>query len=108
MRLPRLIINFRGKVVAAAPNSVPTTGYVRADVVTKYEDEVAGIIRQQHEAIDILFAMMIEATRGKLDDRPFMPTQSGKPWQAAIAGAEFIKRLEVAERPDFINRGRPE
>lgn len=109
MRLPRLIINFRGQVVAAAPNSPPTNGYVRADVVTKFEDDAAEVVRAQHEAIDRLFVMLINATRGKLDDRPFMPSQCGQPWDAAQAGAKLLERLpqDAASRPDFINRGRP-
>jgi hypothetical protein len=36
--------------------------------------------KAQHEAIDILFAMVIEASRQ--DDPPFFPSQSGKPWAA--------------------------
>lgn len=40
----------------------------------------------QHEAIDILFAMLIEAKPG------FLPSQSGKPWEALLkANAAIVK-----------------
>lgn len=52
------------------------------------ESDLLTACKLQHEAIDILFAMLIEAKPG------FLPSQSGKPWKALLAGNEAIKRAE--------------
>jgi hypothetical protein len=110
MRLPRLIINFRGQVVPCAPNSPPNNGYVRADAVTVFEDEARSVIKAQHEAIDRLFARLIVTSRGHgelVGGQPFMPSQSPE-WPACVAGSDFLKRYPpcVDERPDHLNKGR--
>jgi len=51
--------------------------------------------KMQHEAIDRLFALLIIATRS---DRPsesgmaFMPSKSGQPWDALVAGNAAIAK----------------
>lgn len=47
-----------------------------------------GTIKQQHEAIDQLFGMLIKA------DPKFKASTCGDPWEAAKAGAEIIRQLE--------------
>jgi hypothetical protein len=55
--------------------------------------------KAQHEAIDRLFAMLIIATGS---DRPsesgmaFMPSKSGQPWDALVAGHAAIARAEAS------------
>jgi hypothetical protein len=45
-------------------------------------------LKAQHEAIDILFAMLIESRPG------FLPTKSGRPWEAALLGNATIAKAE--------------
>lgn len=45
--------------------------------------------KAQHEAIDRLFALLIER------DPEFFPTKSGQPWEACRLGNEVIKKVEV-------------
>lgn len=54
--------------------------------------ELLAVVKQQHEAIDRLFALLIEATSER--DDLFLPSQSGQPWAACLAGNALIKRLE--------------
>lgn len=59
--------------------------------------ELLAACKAQHEAIDRLFAMLIVATGS---DRPsesgmaFLPSQSGQPWEALVAGNAAIARAE--------------
>jgi hypothetical protein len=66
--------------------------------MTKTTTELLAACKAQHEAIDILFAMLILATK---DTEPkFYPSASGKPWAALVAGNEAIKAAEAdAARP---------
>lgn len=43
--------------------------------------------KAQHEAIDRLFAMLIEVTG---DRQPFYPSESGQPWEAVLIGNAAI------------------
>ncbi|HEY1900742.1 MAG TPA: hypothetical protein VGG49_13220 [Steroidobacteraceae bacterium] len=54
------------------------------------------------EALDILFAQLIMATRNNAPPRePFLPTKSGQPWAAATFGNEVRERArEALSRPD--------
>lgn len=45
--------------------------------------------QEQHKAIDILFAMLIEAKPG------FFPTKSGQPWEALQKGNAAIAKGKV-------------
>lgn len=45
--------------------------------------------KMQHEAIDTLFAMLIECKTG------FFPSQSGRPWEALLQGNAAIAKAEV-------------
>jgi hypothetical protein len=42
--------------------------------------------KAQHDAIDILFARLISI------DREFLPSKSGKPWDALLAGVKAINK----------------
>ncbi len=44
--------------------------------------------KAQHEAIDILFARLIEL------DHTFFPSKSGKPWEAIILGNKALAKAE--------------
>jgi hypothetical protein len=48
--------------------------------------------KQQHDAIDMLFALLI--TRSPRDD-VFYPSKSGAPWDAAVAGNAAIAKAEA-------------
>lgn len=54
--------------------------------------ELLAMVKQQHEAIDRLFARLIEVTSEQ--DELFLPSQSGQPWAACVAANALIKRLE--------------
>ena len=55
----------------------------------------------QHEAIDDLMARLNEA------DRSFMPTKSGKPWDAVLAGNAAIAQASAQPEPAAIVREKP-
>lgn len=46
-------------------------------------------LKAQHDAIDLLFAMLISA-----DTKRFLPSKSGQPWEAMIKGNEAIAKAE--------------
>lgn len=50
--------------------------------------ELLAACQAQHQAIDRLFALLIEA------DDSFMPTESGQPWLAVVQGNEAINKAE--------------
>ena len=50
--------------------------------------ELLEACKQQHEAIDRLFAMLIVKTQN------FYPSKSGQPWEACVRGNEAIARVE--------------
>jgi len=45
-------------------------------------------LKSQHEAIDILFALLIQHVDG------FFPSKSGKPWEAMLEGNNAIAKAE--------------
>ena len=51
--------------------------------------EMFETIKQQHEAIDRLFALLIEKTKD------FYPSKSGQPWDACVMGSNIIKKLKA-------------
>lgn len=54
--------------------------------------------KAQHEAIDILFAMLIEVTRSDAlrETRvPFMPSESGRPWAALLQGQRAVATADA-------------
>ncbi len=53
--------------------------------------ELLEACRQQHKAIDTLFAMLIDC------DKTFLPTRSGKPWEAFLAGNAAIAEAEKGD-----------
>ncbi len=53
----------------------------------KEKEEIIDVLKQQHEAIDILFAMLIQR------DSEFYPSKSGKAWDACVKGNALIKKL---------------
>ena len=57
----------------------------------KTRDDLLAVIEGQHDAIDTLFAMLIELTRKHTPKKPFFPSQSGDVWQAALAGADVMR-----------------
>ena len=56
--------------------------------MTELEEKLLEACKAQHDAIDLLFAMLI-----KLDPN-FFPSKSGKPWEAVKLGNEAIKLAE--------------
>ena len=46
------------------------------------------VVKAQHQAIDRLFALLIEKVPG------YLPSKSGQPWEALIKGNEAISRAE--------------
>lgn len=77
-------------------NENPT---LMSDEVFVPEEEVDGLIavvKAQHEAIDRLFAMMIEQTSsGCVPDKVFYPSESGQPWEAIQAGKAVLEAAGV-------------
>lgn len=53
----------------------------------------------QHDAIDILFARLIEL------DHSFYPSKSGKPWEAILAGNAAIRQAEPPASESAEGRG---
>jgi len=51
-------------------------------------DELLAACEAQHDAIDTLFAMLIECKTG------FFPSQSGRPWDALLQGNAAIKKAK--------------
>jgi hypothetical protein len=51
--------------------------------------EVLGILRQQHDALDLMLAMRAAT------DRSFFPSKSGPIWDAVVAGQNAILRMEA-------------
>lgn len=56
---------------------------------TATKAEVLDALKAQHEAIDRLFAQLIER------DNDFRPSKSGQPWEAARKGNAIIQKLSV-------------
>jgi hypothetical protein len=54
--------------------------------------ELLASCKELHQALDIMFAMMIQRTLQ--DENPFYPTTSGRPWAACCAGHRLIQRAE--------------
>jgi len=54
-------------------------------------------LKAQHEAIDILFAMLIER------DKSFFPSKSGRPWEAIRQGNEALAEVEGKEVEDVLS-----
>lgn len=52
---------------------------------------MANVCREQHAAIDTLFATLV----GK--DKDFFPSRSGQPWAACVLGNATIKAVEEIE-----------
>jgi hypothetical protein len=50
--------------------------------------DLLAAVKAQHNAIDILFAMLIERDRG------FLPSQSRVPWAALLKGNATIAKAE--------------
>jgi hypothetical protein len=69
--IPREIALANARLIAAAP-------------------ELLEACKAQHDAIDLLFAMLIQATPD------FFPSKSGQPWQAMIQGNAAIQKAEGA------------
>lgn len=63
--------------------------------MTDLECELLAACKAQHEAIDILFSMLIAKDPVTAPDR-FMPSKSGFPWQAMLAGYVAIARATTA------------
>ncbi len=74
---------------------VGTDNYVLAETDTKgnahliaASPDLSEACKAQHEAIDILFAMLIEK------DHTFFPSKSGKPWEAIVQGNKALDKAE--------------
>lgn len=50
--------------------------------------EMYEALKAQHDAIDTLFALLIMA------DKHFLPSLSGKPWEALVQGNKAIAKAE--------------
>lgn len=56
--------------------------------MTALEEQLLEACKAQHEAIDLLFARLIQL------DPSFFPSKSGKPWEAMVKGNEAIAAAE--------------
>lgn len=56
--------------------------------MTELEKQLLEACKAQHDAIDLLFAMLIKR------DPKFFPSKSGKPWEAIVKGNEAIAAAE--------------
>ena len=56
-------------------------------------EKLAEVIKEQHEAIDRLFAMLIAKTMRA--EKPFYPSESGQPWKAINLGKAAMDALGV-------------
>jgi hypothetical protein len=54
----------------------------------KVEEEMYAALKAQHDAIDMLFAMLAQSVP------TFYPSRSGKPWEAMLQGNLAIKHYE--------------
>lgn len=77
---------FQGHEVIAHLSGRPGSAYVERARLIAAAPDLLEACEAQHEAIDILFAMLIEARTG------FLPTKSGKPWEACLKGNAAIAK----------------
>jgi hypothetical protein len=59
-------------------------------------DDLVRAVEAQHDAIDLLFAMLIRLT-GKYESQGealFYPSQSGRPWEACVLGHKALAKLK--------------
>ena len=56
--------------------------------------EILEALNAQHQAIDLLFARLIER------DKSFFPSKSGPPWEAVQKGNALIQRLTLRKVPE--------
>jgi hypothetical protein len=72
---------------------VARTEAVNAHLATRVPQLVSAL-RAQHEAIDRLFALLIEQTSsGCVADKVFYPSESGQPWEALLAGKAAVESV---------------
>jgi hypothetical protein len=57
--------------------------------------ETAVALKRCVEAMDTLFAMLVESTHNGGGMDPFFPSKSGEPWEAMRAAHDLIKRVEA-------------
>ena len=60
--------------------------------MTDLEKLLLEACKAQHDAIDLLFARLIAL------DPEFLPSKSGKPWEALLLAATAIKRAEPVKQ----------
>jgi hypothetical protein len=94
MPRPDGIESLEGVVAAAKPNATVTMPAAWVRNLLLYLREIEGArdgllaaCKQQHDALDTLFAMLI--ARSPRDDT-FHPSKSGPPWEAMLAGHAAI------------------
>ena len=69
-------------------------GFFRKEDLTPIANLIVAIpdmyqaLKAQHDAIDILFAMLIER------DQTFFPSKSGKPWEAIEQGNKALAKAQ--------------
>ena len=76
--------------VAEAQGDVAEEAEANAHLISA-APEMYEALKSQHQAIDILFAMLIER------DKAFFPSKSGKPWKAIIQGNKALAKAEGRE-----------
>lgn len=92
--------NYAGLIVARLDNPAEITLSDRVALVQwarLAESERVTLLaacKAQHDAIDTLFARLINLTCDHTPHSPFMPTKSGDLWKAAQAGFAAIKQAE--------------
>lgn len=60
------------------------------------KQELLDILQEQHTAIDICMALLI-TNKVQYNGAEFLPTKSGRIWNAVVLGNEAIMRLQVGE-----------
>lgn len=93
---PRVKDHF-DSVYAQQAAELDRIGYFKAPREMNDREKIAALIaacRAYHNALDMAFAELIEATRG-VTKKPFMPSKSPS-WPAMIEGKRVVDEIEAA------------
>lgn len=76
----------------------PATNRVNWDLLV---EPALAALKAQNEAIDRLFASLIERSMKEHSDEVFYPSKSGQPWDALVEGQKVIAMLEEWKEQQF-------
>lgn len=66
--------------------------------MSEVNQQLLAACKAQHQAIDMLFAMLIAKTMN--NEKPFYPSESGQPWTALLLGRSAIDAAEKQQEPE--------